>query len=118
MNNLLDSSMNSNDLDYCINIMNNLSNNNDNINNFTTQYNNILNNVTNDNLPDNLTLFFIKGKHARDIYDIYECAICVDTFQDKDECILTKCKHIYHTKCLEDWIDKNKISSPLCRKDM
>lgn len=97
--------------------MNNLSNNGDNINNFTTQYK-ILNNVTNDNLPDNLTLFFIKGKHVRDIYDIYECAICVDKFQYKDECILTKCKHIYHTKCLEDWIDKNKISCPLCRKDM
>ncbi|CDW90398.1 heavy metal transport detoxification-containing protein [Stylonychia lemnae] len=47
------------------------------------------------------------------------CIICFDDFQPLSEVIQLQCNtnHIYHKKCLVDWLQKNK-SCPLCRKQI
>lgn len=45
------------------------------------------------------------------------CSICCDNYENDDECIITKCNHIYHKKCIDAWLDKN-ITCPMCRKNI
>lgn len=48
---------------------------------------------------------------------IENCQICLNK-KYKDICIL-KCKHSFHTNCIEQWINYcNKKSCPLCRKQI
>ncbi|KAG8367676.1 hypothetical protein BUALT_Bualt16G0097700 [Buddleja alternifolia] len=44
-----------------------------------------------------------------------DCAICLDLFQDGDNCRkLMGCKHLFHSKCVDRWI-KKKPTCPVCR---
>ena len=45
-------------------------------------------------------------------YDI--CAICIENYEPKEKVsILFNCKHMYHEKCIDDWlVSSNKC--PLC----
>jgi hypothetical protein len=44
-----------------------------------------------------------------------ECSICVETLND-NIAIKLKCNHIFHHKCLKEWLDKSKNKDcPLCR---
>ena len=48
-----------------------------------------------------------------------ECVICfspVDT-ANKQECMLTPCSHLYHTRCLERWMAV-KLECPCCRSPL
>ena len=41
------------------------------------------------------------------------CAICIDDFKDKENVRETPCKHIFHEKCIMEWV-KTKIEEPTC----
>ena len=41
------------------------------------------------------------------------CTICLEEFNSSMEVIFLFCKHIFHFKCLKDWLDKN-ILMPKC----
>jgi len=48
------------------------------------------------------------------------CSICLSKFKKGKSCLELNCKHIYHTKCIEDWYDTclfwNIIPKcPLCK---
>ncbi|KAJ4827363.1 hypothetical protein Tsubulata_014954 [Turnera subulata] len=44
-----------------------------------------------------------------------ECVICLEDFKDGDSCkVLSKCNHMYHTKCIDRWLIKDR-HCPLCR---
>ncbi|KAL3824699.1 hypothetical protein ACJIZ3_020728 [Penstemon smallii] len=44
-----------------------------------------------------------------------ECAICLDCFEEGDDCRnLPVCKHLFHAGCLDRWIGK-KPTCPVCR---
>lgn len=44
------------------------------------------------------------------------CAVCLDEFDGEDEIrCLTNCKHMFHQKCLDSWMDKIHDTCPLCR---
>lgn len=43
------------------------------------------------------------------------CSICCDNYENDDECIITKCNHIYHKKCIDVWLNKNN-TCPICRQ--
>jgi E3 ubiquitin-protein ligase SHPRH len=45
----------------------------------------------------------------------YECSICFEPFILK--CI-TSCNHKFCKLCLHRWFQKNKISCPICRKNI
>ncbi|KZV55349.1 hypothetical protein F511_24666 [Dorcoceras hygrometricum] len=44
-----------------------------------------------------------------------DCAICLDSFQQGDNCSsLPVCKHLFHAKCVDRWIRK-RPNCPICR---
>nr|GEU31696.1 hypothetical protein [Tanacetum cinerariifolium] len=45
------------------------------------------------------------------------CPICIEEFLGQQKIIqLTKCKHIFHNKCILAWLSKNNRTCPLCRE--
>jgi hypothetical protein len=56
-----------------------------------------------------------------DKYDQKTCTICFNEFadqraiQESGKLIKTKCGHIFHEKCLNNWL-KKKNNCPLCKK--
>ena len=43
-----------------------------------------------------------------------ECHICIEDFKENDELYKLKCGHIFHTKCITEWINIESIC-PTCR---
>ena len=48
------------------------------------------------------------------------CPICYENFLEYDECGITICNHVFHYKCIKEWLtNKCRIPiCPVCRKDM
>ena len=49
--------------------------------------------------------------------EIQECSICISAIQVNDTIIELGCKHIFHHKCLQPWIEEHR-SCPLCRENI
>ncbi|KAL1299512.1 hypothetical protein HN51_044056 [Arachis hypogaea] len=44
-----------------------------------------------------------------------ECAICLEDFEDGQCCqVFPVCKHMYHSNCIDNWLQKN-VTCPICR---
>ena len=43
------------------------------------------------------------------------CIICLEDFKNDDKIIYLPCFHLFHEKCITDWINMNKGFCPLCR---
>lgn len=51
-----------------------------------------------------------------EIINNQDCSICVEPLND-NIAIKLKCNHIFHQKCLQEWLQKSKNKDcPLCRK--
>ena len=46
-----------------------------------------------------------------------ECSICLDNYNIGDKISILSCNHIFHTKCLNEWL-KKKEECPLCRIEL
>ena len=69
------------------------------IHNYLSFSDEILNNIENiyyDNIIDN-------------------CLICTENFNINDLIKKTKCNHIFHTKCIKQWLCKESNKCPICR---
>ena len=44
-----------------------------------------------------------------------KCIICLEDFENDDKIIYLPCFHLFHEKCITDWINMNKGFCPLCR---
>jgi len=48
-----------------------------------------------------------------------ECALCMELFVEADEVRVLRCRHYFHTKCIDQWLvvtQKSKPRScPLCQ---
>ncbi|PIN18220.1 hypothetical protein CDL12_09115 [Handroanthus impetiginosus] len=52
---------------------------------------------------------------AADFPRMSDCAICLDSFREGDECRkIPVCKHLFHAKCVDRWIRKMP-TCPVCR---
>ena len=88
------------------------------------QENNNMNNY-NDNLEnieeinrEKLNILFSKkmAEHTyKSEYNQYGggCSICLEEFKKKDRVSMTPCNHVFHHKCIKDWLYKN-IKNPKC----
>lgn len=49
-----------------------------------------------------------------------ECAICLDEIQRRGRCQLENCRHVFHRKCINDWIRQNNDnpSCPMCNAEI
>ena len=43
------------------------------------------------------------------------CVICLEDFKNNDKSIYLPCFHLFHQKCLTNWINMEKRFCPLCR---
>ena len=43
-----------------------------------------------------------------------DCPICLESLKDEDNYV-SKCKHVFHNKCIDAWLDGN-VSCPKCRR--
>ncbi|KAJ9419184.1 hypothetical protein QL093DRAFT_2355679 [Fusarium oxysporum] len=43
------------------------------------------------------------------------CAICIEVLGDQDDVRRLKCKHVFHTSCIDSWFQKHHIDCPLCK---
>lgn len=46
---------------------------------------------------------------------VKECSICLVDFEVDDDVVNLECKHIFHEKCIEEWVDRKK-DCPNCRE--
>ncbi|CAO1630367.1 unnamed protein product [Parajaminaea phylloscopi] len=43
------------------------------------------------------------------------CGICLEEWADADSCRILGCKHVYHTACVDEWLEKSSNTCPMCR---
>ncbi|XP_054782591.1 RING-H2 finger protein ATL51-like [Prosopis cineraria] len=44
-----------------------------------------------------------------------QCSVCLESFEDNDDVLVTPCNHIYHRKCIVHWFLVSSMC-PLCRR--
>ena len=44
-----------------------------------------------------------------------KCVICLEDFKNDDKSIYLPCFHLFHEKCITDWINMKKGFCPFCR---
>ncbi|XP_050229224.1 E3 ubiquitin-protein ligase At3g02290-like [Mercurialis annua] len=37
------------------------------------------------------------------------CPICIEKFNDDNECVVLPCSHMFHKLCLQNWLNKNTL---------
>lgn len=81
-------------------------------------------NTTNDIENNKLTNTFIKKLNNNYIKKYapktYECSICIDEINNKNDIVFLKCAHAYHKKCLNNWVQTKVHNTqnpdcPTCR---
>lgn len=45
-----------------------------------------------------------------------ECPICIAEYISEDELVTLNCKHLFHVKCIDDWL-KKQPRCPCCREE-
>jgi E3 ubiquitin-protein ligase RHA2 len=49
--------------------------------------------------------------------DVKDCAICINKIESNEYIRKLKCNHLFHKKCVDNWLKKNieNASCPMCR---
>lgn len=50
--------------------------------------------------------------------DIHSTAICLELMEEKDQIRELQCGHIYHSACLNLWVERGHHDCPLCKYDI
>jgi len=48
-----------------------------------------------------------------------DCSICLEEFKEEENLVMFACKHIFHKKCIEDWVKANiqhSVKCPICNR--
>lgn len=54
---------------------------------------------------------------ATDELGYKDCSICIEEFREDDLITELPCKHIFHKSCIKNWLCREKVTCPSCRKD-
>ena len=46
-----------------------------------------------------------------------KCSICLDSMEKDQEIMELPCKHIYHSKCINEYLTKYSYKCPFCKKE-
>eukprot|EP00928_Gymnodinium_smaydae_P082906 TRINITY_DN66183_c0_g1_i1.p1 TRINITY_DN66183_c0_g1~~TRINITY_DN66183_c0_g1_i1.p1 ORF type:complete len:172 (-),score=20.25 TRINITY_DN66183_c0_g1_i1:379-894(-) len=49
--------------------------------------------------------------------ELVECEICLENYADGDELQRLPCMHVFHNKCISQWLDKSRLC-PVCDTDV
>lgn len=47
-----------------------------------------------------------------------QCNICMEDYVTGDTLTTLHCKHVFHKSCIQNWLCKERVTCPVCRKDM
>ena len=47
-----------------------------------------------------------------------KCNICLCNYDNDDDIIILKCNHMFHKKCIEEWLSNNSNKCPVCRNEV
>lgn len=47
-----------------------------------------------------------------------ECNICMDEYKLNDNIVKLSCNHIFHKDCIKNWLCNERVTCPICRKDI
>ncbi|BAU02365.1 hypothetical protein LR48_Vigan10g088600 [Vigna angularis] len=61
----------------------------------------------------------LKLNHPKAVQNApFQCAVCLADFADDDTLrLLPKCGHVFHTRCIEEWLAAH-VTCPVCRSDV
>ncbi|KAF8401866.1 hypothetical protein HHK36_012813 [Tetracentron sinense] len=63
-------------------------------------------------------LQFKRGGEDEDRRSSYECAVCLNEFQEEEKLrVLPNCTHAFHIDCIDIWL-QNNANCPLCRSSI
>lgn len=48
-------------------------------------------------------------------HEVLDCSVCLTQFEPESKINHLSCGHLFHTECLEKWLDYWNITCPLCR---
>ena len=82
--------------------------------NITFEFNNINNNNNNFNISNG----YKKIKESDNELLNSQCPICIDPFKINECYRKLCCNHIFHKKCIDRWIKKDKNECPMCRSNI
>ncbi|KAF5014736.1 hypothetical protein F66182_14181, partial [Fusarium sp. NRRL 66182] len=58
----------------------------------------------------------LEGEQTINLGETERCLICLSDYEAAEEVRqLTKCKHLYHKDCIDQWLTTGRNSCPLCR---
>ncbi|PCH06819.1 hypothetical protein PENOC_021950 [Penicillium occitanis (nom. inval.)] len=58
----------------------------------------------------------LEGEQTINLGETERCLICLSDYEAAEEVRqLTKCKHLYHKECIDQWLTTGRNSCPLCR---
>jgi hypothetical protein len=87
----------------------------DNSNIINDDNNNIINQENKEYKENNSINLYIFSELDEEIRKKCEsCSICFENFKENEIVNITKCIHIYHENCINEWLKRNK-TCPLCR---
>jgi hypothetical protein len=46
------------------------------------------------------------------------CSVCLAEFEEADVVKRLPCSHIFHAECLDEWLSRDHVSCPYCRRDL
>ena len=46
------------------------------------------------------------------------CSLCIESFTSRSDISSTPCGHVFHTYCIEAWMQNGQSNCPQCRKDI
>jgi E3 ubiquitin-protein ligase RNF115/126 len=75
---------------------------------------------TSKKVVERLKKFKMTEKYCKDNFGKFEfpnCAICINDIQRGEETILLPCGHMYHCKCIVEWLNQNN-TCPVCRFEL
>ncbi|TKY87486.1 hypothetical protein EX895_003500 [Sporisorium graminicola] len=44
------------------------------------------------------------------------CLVCLEDWQDDDDCRVLACRHAFHTTCVDRWMTSSSNTCPMCRR--
>ena len=68
----------------------------------------------------NLDVSLVSQEENQDSEDTWICSICCENSEEeeiKEERVITKCNHTFHSKCLKKWAVQ-KTTCPMCRASL
>tara|TARA_B100001559_G_scaffold317917_1_gene323993 strand:+ start:125 stop:1033 length:909 start_codon:yes stop_codon:yes gene_type:complete len=68
----------------------------------------------NNDVINNISTFPFKKNNFNITNDTHNCIVCMCEIEENEECKKLKCGHMFHSKCIDNWL-RRTLECPMCR---